>query len=66
MIDLDFVLRYEQEVIVPVRGRDFLLWRDYDGAIKARTNHETHRFVGMTPEEIWRELDDYRPGSWTP
>ena len=64
--DLDTVLQFEPVVIVTARGRDFKLWREWDGSIACRTDHETKRFTTHDLDEIIADLELYTPGSWTP
>jgi len=63
--DLDTVLRFEPEVIVSVRGSDFRLWREWDGSIACRTDHESKRFETHDLNEIKADLELYTPGAWT-
>ncbi len=64
--ELEELLRRVPELIVTVRGRDFKLWRLSPGVVMCRTDHESKRYTGCTLDEIKLDLEDYRPGSWTP
>lgn len=60
------VLKRHHNLIVTVRGHDFELYREFDGAVICRTGQERKRFVGCTLDEIKTDLEEWRPGSWIP
>lgn len=64
--DLDKVLQRHSELIVPVRGREFRLWRIAPDTFICRTDHESKRYTDCTLDEIKLDLEDYRPGGWVP
>ena len=63
--DLDSMLQRYHELIIPVRGREFKLWRLMPGVAMCRTDHESKRYTNCTLDEIMADLENYRPGSWT-
>jgi len=65
-LDLDTVLKTEHELIVTVRGHDFTLYREYDGAVICRIGHERKRFVGCALDEIKADLEEWRVDKWIP
>jgi hypothetical protein len=64
--NIDAVLTRQRELIVPVRGHDFILYREFDGAVICRIGHERKRFVGCTLDEIKADLEEWREGRWIP
>ena len=64
--DLDKVLQRHHELIIPVRGRDFKLWRVAPNTFVCRIDYESKRYTNCTFDDIKADLDNWRPGDWVP
>ena len=60
------VLKRHHSLIVTVRGHEFELYSEFDGAVMCRIGHERKRFVGCTLDEIKADLEEWREGRWIP
>lgn len=64
--EIDVLLQRVPELVVPIRGIDFMLRRESPGVVRAHIDHEYKRYEGMTLDEIKLDLELWRPGSWVP